>query len=122
MTIQECYQALGGSYSQVKSRLSSDALIKRFIGKFLDDGSYAELCRAMEAGQREEAFRAAHTLKGVSGNLSLDRLYASASKLTELLRPEAAAIPGGAAALMEEVAADYLLTVNTIRAFLEQSL
>ena len=85
MTVQECYQNLGGDYSQVEKRLPSVSLIKRFITKFLDDGSFSELCQAMQAGQREQAFRAAHTLKGVCANLSFDRLGASASQLTELL-------------------------------------
>ena len=64
MTIQECYQVLGGDYAQVEKRLPGIHLIRKFIAKFLDDGSYPELCRAMEQGQTEEAFRAAHTLKG----------------------------------------------------------
>ena len=71
MTIQECYQELGGDFAQVEKRLPSVSLIERFITKFLDDGSFSELCHAMQEGQREAAFRAAHTLKGVSANLSL---------------------------------------------------
>lgn len=93
MTIQECYQNLGGDYAQVETRLPSVSLVKRFITKFLDDGSFSELCRTMESGQRAEAFRAAHTLKGVCANLCFDRLLASASQLTELLRPETDTIP-----------------------------
>lgn len=50
MTIQECYQVLGGDYAQVEKRLPGIHLIRRFIAKFLDDGSYPELCRAMEQG------------------------------------------------------------------------
>ena len=119
MTIQECYLQLGGDYAQAQKRLLSESLVRRFITKFLSDDSFAALCRAMEAGQRAEAFRAAHTLKGVCANLSFDRLFASASQLTELLRPEADAIPDGADALLETVRQDYELTVSTIRACLE---
>ena len=119
MTIQECYQKLGGDYAQAEKRIPSAALIKKFIAKFLSDGSYAELCRAMQDGQREQAFRAAHTLKGVCGNLSLDRLYLSASQLTELLRPETDAISPEAAALFETVKLDYDLTAHTIRTYLD---
>ena len=86
MTIQECYQVVGGDYAQVEKRLPGIHLIRKFIAKFLDDGSYPELCRAMEQGQTEEAFRAAHTLKGVSANLGFDRLTASSGELTELLQ------------------------------------
>ena len=119
MTIQECYQKLGGDFAQVEKRLPSISLIKKFITKFLDDGSFSELCRAMESGQRQEAFRAAHTLKGVSANLGFDRLQASAGRLTELLRPETDAIPDDAASLMEEVRLDYEATVSAIRACLD---
>ena len=73
MAIQECYQQLGGDYATLKTRLPSDSLIKRFITKFLDDSSYSELCCALEEGQREEAFRAAHTLKGVCANLGFGK-------------------------------------------------
>lgn len=118
MTIQECYRELGGDFAQAEQRLCKASLVKRFITKFLDDDSFAELCRAMQAGQREEAFRAAHTLKGVSANLSFSRLQASAGRLTELLRPETDAIPETAAPLLEEVGRDYEATVSAIRTYL----
>ena len=118
MTIEECYQQLGGDYATLKTRLPSDSLIKRFITKFLDDSSYSELCHALEEGQREEAFRAAHTLKGVCANLGFDRLRASASKLTELLRPEGSGVPEDAAFILDEVKQDYETTVGAIRAYL----
>ena len=118
MTIQECYQNLDGDFVQAEKRLSSEDLVKRFLTKFLDDGSFSQLCIAMEEGDRDKAFRAAHTLKGVSGNLSLSRLYISVSQLTEVLRYESEFIPADAAPLLEEVTRDYRLTVNAIRAFL----
>ena len=118
MTLEECYRAVGGDLAQVQRRLPSMALIERFVAKFLSDDSYVQLCRAMEAGQREEAFRAAHTLKGVCANLGFDRLQASASQLTEALRPEAAAIPAGAQALLAQVQQDYAETTGAIRVYL----
>ena len=119
MTIQECYQSLGGNFAEVQQRLPSDRLIKRFVTKFLDDESFAQLTRAMSSGQRETAFRAAHTLKGVCANLSFTRLLTSASALTELLRQESDTIPESAAAAMADVTRDYSQTVNAIRIYLE---
>lgn len=116
MTIKECYQQFGGDFDEVKKRLPNETLIKKFITKFLDDSSFSDLQIAMKEGSRERAFRAAHTLKGVCSNLSMNRLTLSASKLTELLRPEAEAIPAGADVLFEEVRRDYELTVSAIRA------
>lgn len=118
MTIQECYQKLGGDYAQVEKRLPGIHLIRRFIAKFLDDGSYPELCRAMEQGQTEEVFRAAHTLKGVSANLGFDRLTASSGELTELLRGRTDGIPTETVPLLDMVRQDYELTADAIRAYL----
>lgn len=119
MTMEECYSRLGGNYGEMTGRLPSLKLIEKFIGKFLEDGSYQALCDALNTKDREAAFRAAHTLKGVSANLSFTRLKESASQLTELLRPEGS-IPPEAAALMERVTEDYQLTVAAILAYQEQ--
>ena len=121
MTIQECYNAMGGDYAQIESRLPSAGLIKKFITKFLDDSSFSELCKAMKEGQREQAFRASHTLKGVSANLSFSRLLSSVMELTELLRPETDTIPEEAVLLLEEVRKDYELTVSSIRTCLDSA-
>ena len=40
MTLQECYEALGGDYQDVISRLRSDRLVQKFVLKFLDDSSF----------------------------------------------------------------------------------
>lgn len=86
MTLEECYESFGGSYRDVKQRLQSDALIERFVKKFMTDTSYEMLCTAVEAGNCEEAFRAAHTLKGICQNLSFRCLAESSGQLTECLR------------------------------------
>ena len=114
MTIQECYAALEGDYQEVLSRLSSDALVKRFVGKFLSDPSFPLLERSMREQNYEEAFRAAHTLKGVSQNLSFTRLYQSSHELTEALRAQDHEL---AARLFPQVEADYLQTAAAIRAY-----
>ena len=86
MTIQECYEAIGGNYEDVLRRLPSEALIRKFTLKFLEDQSYPLLKQSLGDNNYEEAFRGAHTLKGVCQNLSFDRLYEVSSELTELLR------------------------------------
>ena len=86
MTLQECYAALGGDYDEAMGRLRSEKLVQKFVLKFLNDGSYRLLCDSLASGDRDEAFRAAHTLKGVCQNLSLTKLGASSSALAETLR------------------------------------
>ena len=117
MTLKECYAALNGDYEEAMGRLRSERLVQKFVLKFLDDGSFDLLCRSMEAGDQPEAFRAAHTIKGVCQNPSFTRLLASGEKLTEALRdgptPEAPA-------LFAQVQADYRQTVDAIRRFQEE--
>ena len=86
MTIEQCYQEMGGNYTEVCGRLPSQRLVEKFVRKFLDDRSYAELTAAMAAGDHDAAFRAAHTLKGLAANLGLVQLWQAASALTEALR------------------------------------
>ena len=116
MTIQECYAALHGDYEDVLNRLRSDRLVQKFMFKFLDDPSYGTLCTPMAEKNREEAFRAAHTIKGVCQNLSFTKLYRSADALCEALRNDWAP---NAEALAEAVHADYQATVSAIREFQE---
>lgn len=118
MDLRTCYEQLGGSYNDVLSRIPSERLVDKFLRKFLTDESFAGLCSAMAAGSRSEAFLMAHTLKGVCANLGFTRLFRSTAALTELLRPEADAVPAGADALLDAVREDYALTVGVIRAYI----
>ena len=120
MTIEQCYEAMGGSYEEVSARLPSARLVEKFIRKFLVDDSYDVLCREMAAGNCQDAFRAAHTLKGVCANLGFGKLLESASRLTELLRHAQDTIPPEATGAMEQVRLDYRLTADTIRAYLNE--
>ena len=69
MTVKECYEQMGADYEGVLGRLRSEVLIKKFAKKFLDDGSFRSLKDNLVQKNGEEAFRAAHTLKGVCQNL-----------------------------------------------------
>lgn len=114
MTLQECYAALGGDFDEVLGRLRSERLVQKFVLKFLDDGSYELLVTSMEAGNYEEAFRAAHTIKGICQNLSFHRLYESSSRLSDALR---SGFTPEAPALAEQVQADYLHARAAIEKF-----
>lgn len=118
MTLQECYAALEGDYQGVLGRLTSERMVQKFVLKFLNDGSYDLLLRSMAEENWQEAFRAAHTIKGVCQNLDFTRLYRSSSQLSEALRngftPEAPA-------LAEQVKEDYARTTASIRAFQESA-
>lgn len=117
MTLQACYAAMGGDYEDVFARLRSDRLVQKFVLKYLDDPSFELLCAAMEQKDYQEAFRAAHTIKGVCQNLSFTRLLDSSSRLSDALRhgwtPEADR-------LVEQVKEDHLAVVAAIRSFREE--
>jgi HPt (histidine-containing phosphotransfer) domain-containing protein len=68
--------------------MNNTALLERFLRKFYTDQNYPKLKEALGNNDTQEAFSAAHTLKGVSGNLSLDTMYEVVSEITELLRAE----------------------------------
>ena len=119
MTIEECYQEIGGDYADVSSRLPSARLINKFVAKFLDDPSFDQLCEKMKIGDRVEAFRAAHTLKGVCANLGFGHLLAVAVELTEVLREGNDQIPETAIPLLDNVREAYNQTVAAIRTYLE---
>lgn len=118
MTLKECYAAMGGNYDEVIGRLRSEKLVQKFVLKFVNDGSYQLLCDSLAGGDREEAFRAAHTIKGVCANLGFDALLASSEALTEALRDGKPPQPGEDA-LFDQVKTDYARTLQAIQAYQE---
>ena len=49
-------------------------LYKRLLGRFSAGDDFASLSSAIESGNLEDAARLAHTIKGVTSNLSLTKL------------------------------------------------
>ena len=114
MTLRECYAALEGDFDAVSGRLPSEKFIQKYVLKFLNDGSFDLLLRSVEEENWAEAFRAAHTIKGMCQNLDFTKLYQSSSALSEALRHGASP---EAPALLDQVRSDYRQTVDAIRAF-----
>lgn len=86
MDLKECYAALGGDYEGVVARLGGEWLVQRFVRKFLADGSYDLLCQSLDEENYKDAFRAAHTLKGICQSLHFTQLYESSSSLCDMFR------------------------------------
>lgn len=86
-SLSEFFASVGSDSDDAVARLGgNEALVVCFVTKFLSDNSLSSLRSALECGDSEAALRAAHTLKGVSGTLSFQRLYERVSSVTELLR------------------------------------
>lgn len=114
MTVQACYEVLGANYRDVMSRLIKEERVEKFLKKFLEDKSFGMLEVSMEEGNVEVAFRAAHTLKGVSQNLSLDNLYGPAQRLSDYLK-ENRELGGEVQSLFDAVKEEYFRTTEVLR-------
>lgn len=66
--------------------LNNEALYIKCMKKFLDDSSYEQLKAAYDAGNCNEAFKAAHTMKGFVSNLGIDSIYHLLIPMVEKLR------------------------------------
>ncbi|MDO4271044.1 MAG: Hpt domain-containing protein [Eubacteriales bacterium] len=64
----------------------NDSLYAKYLKKFFDDPNYREAGAALAASDWEEMLHAAHTLKGVAGNLGLDRLFETSGRIVAALR------------------------------------
>lgn len=111
MTVRECYEKMGADYEGVLQRLMNEAFVKKFAVKFLSDTSFSDLKQALEEGNAENAFRAAHTLKGICLNLGFDGLYKASYELTEKLRGR---VIEGSDELFSEVEKQYNKTIDAL--------
>ena len=73
----------------LKRFMGNDGIYQKFLGKFPNDPNYANLGTNIESGNYEEAYKCAHALKGVVGNLGLTPIFENVSTLVEDLRNKA---------------------------------
>lgn len=70
----------------LKRFMGNANMYMKFLKKFPADPNYQKLGESLEAGDYEEAFKCAHTLKGVAANLGLVPVQTIVSGLVEELR------------------------------------
>ncbi len=66
--------------------LNNQEFYFKLIDMAINDEAFIKLKDELENKNLDEAFKIAHSLKGVLGNLALNPLYELASTITELLR------------------------------------
>ena len=66
--------------------MENEAFYFKLIGKVVEDKNFQALEDAVAAKDLDKAFDAAHSLKGVLGNLALTPVYEPVFEITELLR------------------------------------
>lgn len=116
MDLKTCYEQMGGDYEAVMGRLRQEERVAKFLRLFPADENFSLLTQALEAQDWPTAFRAAHSMKGVTLNLGLTALAQSSTELTEALRAGAPA--QDPAPLYQAVKADYDKTLAAIAALL----
>lgn len=95
----------------MKLFMGKQEMYEKFLAKFPKDESYRQLKQATDDKDCEAAFKAAHTLKGVAGNLSLSGLSRMASDMTEAFR--SGDFEGGIACI-DELDSEYERVIDFI--------
>ncbi len=83
---RECFVNVGEALARVRD---NKQLYQKMLDMFLESGDFASLEESLLQKDYRKAADIAHAIKGMTGNLSLTRLYAASSRLTEELRQEA---------------------------------
>lgn len=85
--VKEIFDTYGVDYEMTMSRfMYNEDMYLKFLNMLFDDKNLEKLANAIEEGNIAEAFEAAHTLKGVVGNMGLTRLFNAVNKIAEPLR------------------------------------
>ncbi len=92
--------------------MNNETLYEKFLKRFCDDTTYADLHAAVSAQDCEKAFTAAHTLKGVCGNLSMTNLEQLVKQQVEFLR---AGELSPAVEMMPDISAAYKAVVQALQ-------
>lgn len=117
MSLEQCYEAMGGDLDGVRQRLMTDERILKFVPTFLDDDSMKTFRDSFSSEEYDVAYRAVHTLKGISRDLGFTPLYEISSRMQEALRkPEEGGERNLARAneLLPQIEQTYQRTVDAI--------
>lgn len=88
----------------VKRLLGNMPMYERFLRRFPDDPNYGRLVEAVAGQDKKKTYSAAHTLKGICGNLSISHLQQLMTKQVALLYENRWE---DAVAMMPEITAEY---------------
>lgn len=86
LTIEALKQLGCNTYDGLTRCMGNEAFYFKLICRVVDDKNFQALEDAVAAKDLDAAFDAAHSLKGVLGNLALTPIYEPVYEITELLR------------------------------------
>ena len=84
---REIFEVYGADYNSTMARfMGKEAMYLKFLDMLFKDDNLEKLGTALEQQDYEAAFAAAHTLKGVVGNMGLTPLFNAVCASVESLR------------------------------------
>lgn len=84
---KDIFESYGADYEATMERfMGNKKMYLKFLTMFFQDPSLALLAEALRADNLTGAFHAAHTLKGVAGNMGLAPFYDAVCAIVEPLR------------------------------------
>ncbi len=66
--------------------MKNDELFKKFLFRFPGEQGFHDLFKLLEEEQVEEAFKVAHSMKGVTANLALKSLNEALKPISDILK------------------------------------
>ena len=81
------YQRIHGDYDGTLRRIPSEQILLKYVRLYAQEPTCARLQEALMSQRWEDAFREAHSLKGVAQTLGFTHLYEVCSVLADALRP-----------------------------------
>lgn len=89
MSMLNDLKALGANTDEgLKRFMNNAAFYEKMLKKFVPNVKELEVMTFLESGDLEKAVTNAHTLKGVTGNLSLTPLFEAYDEIVTLLRAD----------------------------------
>ena len=101
MTINDLKTYGANTEEGLKRCMNNESFYLQLVKRIPGDANFPKLYDAVDKGDLDNAFEAAHALKGSTGNLSLTPIFAPISEITDLLRTR--------------TQTDYTVLINKIR-------
>ncbi len=97
--------------------MGDESFVLTFVRRFAEDKNFERLVSAFDKGDLEEAERISHTMKGLSGTLSLTELYPLFTEQNTLLRRSKFE---DAKAMMPQMTECYRKAIDGMNSFLDE--
>ncbi|MBE5970820.1 MAG: Hpt domain-containing protein [Lachnospiraceae bacterium] len=118
-TLNEALAEAGVDVDGVMERfLGKQELMEKFLFRFVNDQTYSKVIEGMENHDADAMFKAAHALKGLSGNLGLTPVYEPLCELCDAMRHDG--FDGPYEEPYEKMKVQYEKLVDVIKAYIPE--